>query len=233
MKIKSLQKTTLVDFPGKIACIVFLHGCNFRCGFCHNPELVVEDKLDDFSQKEFFDFLEKRKGDLEGVCITGGEPLICLEKDFLKKIKDLGFEVKVDTNGSFSEKLKEFIDEGLIDYIAMDIKTCKEKYCEVSGVNVNLKEIEESMKILHEFGKYEFRTTIVESLHSEEDIKKMGEWVFQVLEGKGKKIFLQGFKNQGKFVDKKFEKEKNAKEEFLMRLKNILEDYFNEVGVRV
>ncbi|HKL23166.1 MAG TPA: radical SAM protein, partial [Candidatus Nanoarchaeia archaeon] len=109
MKIKGIQKTTLIDYPGKIACTLFLFGCNFRCGFCHNPELVIKEEVQDIDEKEILNFLEKRKGKLEGVCITGGEPFLTLDKNFIKKIKEKGYFVKIDTNGSFPEKLKDFI----------------------------------------------------------------------------------------------------------------------------
>ena len=128
MKIKFVQPTTLVDYPGKLACTIFLFGCNFRCGFCYNPELVLKEVTKDLDEKEVLDFLNKRRGELQGVCFTGGEPLMTLEEEFLEKVKEKGYLVKMDTNGSFPEKLKDFIDHGLIDYISMDVKGRKEDY---------------------------------------------------------------------------------------------------------
>ena len=148
MLIKGFQKTTLIDYPEKIACTIFLHGCNFRCGFCHNPELVLTSNSKEYSQKEILDFLEKRKKYLDAVCITGGEPLATLEKNFVKKIKSLGYLIKIDTNGSFPEKLKEFLDENLVDFVSMDIKSSKEKYLFVVGKSVDFEKIEESMKLV-------------------------------------------------------------------------------------
>ena len=144
MKIKGMQELTLVDYPGKIACTLFLHGCNFRCGFCHNPELVLAPMGEEHSEAEILKFLEKRKGQLEGVCITGGEPLMTIDVGFLKKIKDLGYSIKMDTNGSFPELLEELIKDKLIDYVAMDIKTVKEKYNEITGCDIDIKKIEKT-----------------------------------------------------------------------------------------
>lgn len=232
MKIKSLQKTTLIDYPGKIACTIFLFGCNFRCGFCHNPELVIKEEIKDISEKEVLDFLEKRKKYLDGVCITGGEPLMTLEKSFLKEIKNLGYKIKVDTNGSFPEKLREFIEEELIDFVSMDIKSSKEKYKELSNSEVDLEKIEDSIKIISDLKEYEFRTTILEKFHTKEDIEKLSKWVYEITGKKPKKFVLQGFKNNGKFVDSSFNMEKNTSERHLNELKHISEDYFEKVEIR-
>ncbi len=160
MRIGGLQKVTTIDYPGEIACVVFLWGCNFRCGFCYNPDLVVRDIGEGFSQDYVLDFLSRRMGKLDGVVITGGEPLMTLEKDFVRRIKSMGFKVKMDTNGSFPDRLREFVEEGLVDYIAMDIKGCREDYEKIVGVGVDISKIEESMKIVDEFGG-EFQTTVV------------------------------------------------------------------------
>jgi len=150
MQISGLQKLTLIDYPGKLACTIFLFGCNFKCGFCHNPELVFTNGQKAFySEKDVLDFLDKRKKYLDGVCITGGEPLINPDlKDLLEKIKEKGFLIKVDTNGSNPELLKEIIEQKLIDYTAMDIKTDAESYDILVGVDVDLSKIEESIKII-------------------------------------------------------------------------------------
>ena len=233
MKIKGIQKTTLIDYPGKIACTLFLFGCNFRCGFCHNPELVIKEEVQDIDEKEILNFLEKRKGKLEGVCITGGEPFLTLDKNFIKKIKEKGYFVKIDTNGSFPEKLKDFIDEKLIDYVAMDLKNEKEKYFETIGKETNLKKIEESIKLIIDSElDYEFRTTVVYSLHSEKELEQLGKWIVELLEKKPKKYCLQGFVNNGKFNDGKFKKEKDFSKEKLEKLKKIAEKYFEKVEIR-
>ena len=237
MIIKGLQKTTLIDYPGKVACTIFLFGCNFRCGFCHNPELVLEKNPGLFyTEEEIISFLEKRKKYLDGVCITGGEPLVSLREDFLRKIKELGFSVKLDTNGSFPERLQEFIDKNLVDYIAMDIKASRVNYSDVVNPlgKFDIESIEKSIKIISDFGNYEFRTTILYKYHDAEEIKKMMEWLKSLVEGrKMKSFYLQGFKNSGKFVDVSFSSEKNVTEEHLNSLKSVADDYFEKVGVRV
>jgi pyruvate formate lyase activating enzyme len=187
----------------------------------------------DYSEKEILDFLEKRKGQLEGVCITGGEPLLTLEVDFLKKIKDLGYSIKLDTNGSFPELLEELIKDGLIDYVAMDIKSSKEKYQEVTNSDIDIKKIEKSIKIIASLlDYYEFRTTILEDIHDEKELEEMAKWLNQLCVGKPKRFALQGFKNQGKFIDESFSKKKDTRENYLKELKEILEEYFDNVDIR-
>lgn len=232
MKIGGLQKTTLIDYPGKIACTIFLSGCNFRCGFCYNSDLVF-DKLDSFSKDYILNFLKKRKGKLDGVCITGGEPFLTIGKDFVKKIKNMGYFIKVDTNGSFPEKLKEFIDEGLIDSVAMDIKNSKERYQLSCGVNINLGKLEESIKIISKLRDYEFRTTIVNGLHDSDSIKKIGIWLNSIIGKKPKNYSLQGFKNEGNFIDKKYANVSNTTEEQLKELKKVALEYFEKVQIKV
>ena len=199
MVIKGLQKTTLLDFPGKVACTVFTAGCNFRCPFCHNASLVISpDLADQISEEEFFAFLKKRKNILDGVCITGGEPL--LQKDiegFIEKIREIGLAVKLDTNGAYPERLKSIIDKGLVDYVAMDIKNSKEKYALTSGADVDIDKISESVAILMSSNtEYEFRTTVVKELHSPEDMKSIGEWI-----AGAQKYFLQSFTDSGEIID--------------------------------
>ncbi len=232
MKLKGLQKTTMIDYPGKIACTLFLFGCNFRCGFCHNPELVLNDDKKDLTDGEVLDFLEKRKEYLDGICITGGEPLLTLEKEFLKKIKEKGYEIKIDTNGSYPEKLREILGENLVDFVAMDIKSSKEKYNEITGVEVNMEKIEESIKIISGLEDYEFRTTIIRDFHDAKEIEDMARWVNEVAGKKPKKFALQGFKNNGKFISKVFENEKDVQEEELSELKEKIKNYFEEIEVR-
>ena len=178
-KIGGFQKSTLIDYPGKIAAIVFTQGCNFRCGYCHNPELLESNPDSKYSVDEILDFLKTRKGKLDGVVITGGEPT--LQKglcDFVKLVKDMDFLVKLDTNGTNPEMLKELVSDGLIDYVAMDIKAPFEKYKSIVGVDISTDNLKKSIEIITSSGvDYEFRTTVVKSLLSPDDILKMGEMI--------------------------------------------------------
>ena len=199
MKIKGLQKLTLLDFPEKIACTVFLGGCNFRCPFCHNASLVLEGRGgEDISEEEFFSHLDARRGKLYGVCVSGGEPTLYPDlPEFLRKIKAAGHAVKLDTNGYKPKVLSALIEEGLLDYVAMDIKNSPERYGETVGIrDFDVDPIKESAKILMS-GKvdFEFRTTIVREIHSVEDIRAIGEW----LRGE-EKFYLQGFKDSGDLI---------------------------------
>ena len=190
--ISGLQKLTLLDYPGVTACTVFLGGCNFRCPFCHNSQMIEKpEKL--IADEEFFTFLGKRRGLLDGVCVTGGEPLLYDKtEDFLKKIKDMGFLVKLDTNGSFPLRLKRAADSGLVDYVAMDIKNSPAKYPLTCGLKeMNFKDIEKSANFLMSSGiDYEFRTTVVKELHEKSDFHSIGKWLCGA-----KKYFLQPFKD--------------------------------------
>ena len=177
MKFNGFQKLTLLDYPGKVACTLFTAGCNLRCPFCHNASLVTHiDNVVSYDEDEILDFLRKRQGILGGVCITGGEPLMQSGvTDFIKKVKELGFSVKLDTNGTFPEKLTMLAESKLIDYVAMDIKNCKEKYAVTSGItDLNIGNIEKSVEFLLS-GKipYEFRTTVVAEFHTPQDIGKL------------------------------------------------------------
>src|SRR6056297_762247 len=203
MEIKGLEKSTLIDYPDELACTVFLAGCNFRCPFCYSSELVIPEKIEkqpEIEEKEFFDFLEKRKGLLKGVVVCGGEPTIHSElKEFIKKIKEKDYKVKLDTNGSNPEMIKKLIEDDLLDYIAMDVKAPKEKYSKVTGVDVDPEKIEESINLIKESNVgHEFRTTVVPTLLNKEDIVKIGKWI-----GEGK-YYLQKFKGQ-KTLDSDFE----------------------------
>lgn len=203
MIISGFQKLTLLDYPNHVACTVFTGGCNLRCPFCHNASLVVGDYgQGEISQEEIFSTLDKRKGVLDGVAITGGEPLLNNDlKDFIIKIKEKGFLVKLDTNGTFPDKLKELIDLKLIDYLAMDIKNSKEKYTLTVGKSeFDLSSVEESVEILlHSDIDYEFRTTVVKEFHDLEDIEKISKWI------KGaKKYFLQNFVDSGNLIGQNF-----------------------------
>ena len=198
MIIKGLQKTTLLDFPGKVACTVFTAGCNFRCPFCHNATLVISPDMSELiAEDEFFAFLKKRVGILDGVCITGGEPLLQRDvEEFIKKIRELGLAVKLDTNGAYPERLKAIINQGLVDYVAMDIKNSKEKYALTAGADVNIDKISKSVDILMTSGvEYEFRTTVVRELHSHDDINSIGKWI-----AGAQRYFLQSFIDSGELI---------------------------------
>ncbi|MBR5536256.1 MAG: anaerobic ribonucleoside-triphosphate reductase activating protein [Clostridia bacterium] len=195
MVFGGLQKLTLLDFPGTVSCILFTKGCNFACPFCHNAALVKSDNLPEYTEDEIFDFLKKRKGILDGVCITGGEPLIHPSlPDFIRKVRAIGYKVKLDTNGAFPERLKELMDENLLDYVAMDIKNTFSKYPETSGCeNVNISDIEKSIDLLlYSNVPYEFRTTVTKELHTTEDIA----FIANRIKG-AQKYFLQNFTDSG------------------------------------
>ncbi len=192
MKIHGFQKMTMLDYPGKVACTLFTAGCNFRCPFCHNALLVTEiDAAATYDEEEIFDYLRKRRGVLDGVAITGGEPLMNRDiPDLLRKIKDLGYAVKLDTNGSYPDLLKAIAEEGLVDYVAMDIKNSKEKYAATVGLpRLDLRPIEESVAFLLS-GRldFEFRTTVVKELHTEADIAAVADWI-----AGAPRYFLQNF----------------------------------------
>ncbi len=235
MKFKFVQPTTLVDFPGKLACTIFLFGCNFRCGFCYNPELVLRENSEDLKEEEIFEFLDKRKEQLDAVCFTGGEPLMTLEKSFLEKVKERNFLIKVDTNGSFPEKLNDFVNDGLIDYVAMDVKGRKEDYGLIVNSQVDLDKIEKSMKIISSLRDYEFRTTFVPRFHNVEKVLEEVKWISLVVGKKIKRFCLQGFKNHRKFIDESFSNENNVLEEELREVENALlkQGFVEEIVVRV
>lgn len=224
MNISGIQKLTLLDFPGKLACTVFTSGCNFRCPFCHNASLVLPGMSEHIDESEVFSFLKKREGILEGVCITGGEP--CLQSDlesFIEKVKALGFSVKLDTNGSFPEKLSVLLEKGLLDYVAMDIKTSPERYAEVTGVTNEsfFENVKKSVELLKECGiPHEFRTTTAKELQNAEDFLKIGQW----LKGE-KRYFLQQYESSGELVGNEMTPyEKEELEEFKKLMENFVED---------
>lgn len=224
MNISGIQKLTLLDFPGKLACTVFTSGCNFRCPFCHNAALVLPGMSDHIGEQEVLSFLKKREGILEGVCITGGEP--CLQPDleaFIGKVRDIGFAVKLDTNGSFPEKLSSLLEKGLLDYVAMDIKTSKERYSEVCGVQNEklLENVQKSVEILKSSSvPHEFRTTTARELQTKEDFEKIGRW----LSGE-KRYFIQQYEASGELVgDEMTPYEKEELTEFAKVMKNFVEN---------
>ena len=227
MLIHGLQKMTLLDFPGKVACTVFLDGCNFRCPFCHNSELLGAGFPPLMEDKELLAFLEKRKGLLDGVCITGGEPLIQKElPQLLTQIKAMGYPVKVDTNGSFPEKLAQLIDAGLVDYVAMDIKNSPERYGETIGRdNYDLSAVKKSVELLLQ-GEvdYEFRTTVVEQFHDADSFHKIGQWIRGA-----KRYFLQCFVPRDSVLQPGLDA---PTEENLRSYAEIARIYVPETGVR-
>ncbi len=197
MKIGGFQKMTVLDYPGKVACTVFTHGCNLRCPFCHNARLVVRDE-DLIDENEILSYLNKRRGILDGVCISGGEPTLQSDLfDFMKKVKDLGMLIKLDTNGTCPDKLQYAIDNGLVDYVAMDIKNCREEYAKTCGLSkMDISKIEKSVEILMQSGiDYEFRTTVTKELHTPDDFAKIGQWI------KGaKRYYIQSFVDSGDII---------------------------------
>ena len=195
MNIQGFQKLTMLDFPGKTACTVFTGGCNLRCPFCHNVPLVLAPDDEPFPQDEIFAYLKKRQGILDGVAVTGGEPLLQKDiGDFLQKVKDLGFLTKLDTNGFFPERLASLLDAGLVDYVAMDVKNSREKYARTCGrETVDLGKVDESIRLLISSGiEYEFRTTVIGGFHTPGDIEAICKWITGA-----KCYYLQAFKDSG------------------------------------
>jgi pyruvate formate lyase activating enzyme len=240
MIIGGLQKLTLIDYPGKIACAVFTIGCNFRCSFCHNPELVDAAKFDwksAISEEKFFDFLKSRQGLLDGVCVTGGEPLLHNDlPEFLKKIKDLRFRIKVDTNGASPGKLLALIKDGLVDYVAMDVKTnvkcqmsnVKTSYEKVCGAKVKLEDIKRSVDIIMTSGlDYEFRTTVAPTLHTEEDIIEIAKEIRGA-----KRYYLQQFRPGEKVLSQEYRSINPYPAEFLQVLRDKIKGDFEICEVR-
>ena len=225
MLIGGVQKMTMLDYPGKVACTIFTYGCNFRCPFCHNATLVI-DEASLFDKDEIFAYINKRKGILDGVVVTGGEPLLQSDIiEFLTELKQTGLLVKLDTNGSYPEKLQEIIEKGIVDYVAMDIKNCKEKYDLTTGVKIDISKIEKSVELLmQDKVDYEFRTTVVKELHQKEDFEKIGKW----LKG-AKRLFLQPFKDNENLIGENLSSHtKEALEEF----RSIFEKTIPQVEIR-
>lgn len=226
MVFAGFQKLTLLDYPGKVACILFTKGCNFRCPFCHNGSLVRGDEAQTITDTEILTFLKKRQGILEGVCITGGEPLLHKGlKDFIKEVRKLGYSVKLDTNGSFPEKLKSLVEEGLVDYVAMDIKNSFAKYPLTCGVETDIDNIKESIDFLmSDSVDYEFRTTLVKELHTFGDMEEIGKNI-----SGAKRYFLQNFKDSGDVLEENMHP---FEESDLEKMKNIATKYVEETTIR-
>ena len=228
VKFYGLQKLTLLDYPGNMAATVFTGGCNFRCPFCHNRSLVFLNENDtEISEDDIMDYISKRNKVLDGICITGGEPLLHPGiRNFIKKIRNLGLKVKLDTNGSNYEELKNLIDEKLVDYVAMDIKNCPDKYSQTVGLaNFDLSEIEKSKNyLLENHVDYEFRTTVVKQFHEVKDFEKIGEWI------KGAKhYYLQNFEDHGNCIQEGLSA---VDEQDLKKMKQTVQAYVEFVQIR-
>lgn len=193
MTINGMQKLTLLDYPGNVACLIFTQGCNFRCPFCHNSGLLdMNNNCEKIDEKEVFKYLEKRRGLLDGVCISGGEPLLQKDiVDFIRKVKDLGYKVKLDTNGSSPKKLKQLIEGGLIDYVAMDIKNDFLNYDKTAGMCTNIDNIKKSIEIIENSNiEYEFRTTIVKQFHDVGKLEKIIQYI-----GPNARYYIQNYQD--------------------------------------
>ena len=200
MKVTGIQKLTLLDYPGVVACTVFTAGCNFRCPFCHNAMLVLPEQIDDecLTDDEVFGFLKKRRGVLDGVAVTGGEPLLHADMpEFLARVKELGYKIKLDTNGSNPELLSEIVKNKLVDRVAMDIKNAPEQYARTIGLkSFDIAPVERSKEMLLRGDiDYEFRTTVVKGIHTKESLIGAAKWI----EG-AKEYYLQQFKDSGNLI---------------------------------
>ena len=231
MLIGGVQELTTLDFPGKLAAVVFTVGCNFRCGYCHNPQFVQcqGETLTSIPEEVFFKFLEKRKGKLEGVCVSGGEPTLQLDiVEFALKIKQAGFLVKLDTNGTNSRVLEKMIAEKAVDFFAMDIKTSLPRYKEIVGEGFSEEEVKKSKEIIQNSGlPYEFRTTAVKGKHTREVFEEIGEW----LKG-AEAYFIQNFRNK-KTLAEEYKNEEGFSEYELEEFKLLMEKYVKNCGVRM
>jgi pyruvate formate lyase activating enzyme len=228
MKIGGFQKTSLLDYPDKISAIIWAVGCNFSCPFCYNKDLI-KGNTGLFSEEEIFNFLEKRKGLLDGLVITGGEPL--LQEDitaFAEKVKKLGYPIKIDTNGTYPEKLKELIDKKLVDYVAMDVKAPKNKYNQLTGTKTDISKIEKSIEIIKaDAPDYEFRTTFAPELLKKEDIIEIAKW----LDG-AKLFYLQQFKNNSPLMSSKLDNVVSYSKEYFNETLNEIKPFFKNCYVR-
>src|SRR3989344_4474108 len=240
MLIGGVQELTTLDFPGRLAAVVFTLGCNFRCGYCHNPQFVDEEQIKGMvkglpdgrqgvvPEEVFFKFLEKRKGKLEGVCISGGEPTLQSDiLEFARKIKNMGFLVKLDTNGTMPGVLEKMIAEKVVDFFAMDIKTSLPEYKKIIKADFSVDEIKKSKEIIQNYGlPYEFRTTAVKGKHTKEIFEEIGEW----LKG-AEAYFIQNFRNK-KTLAEEYKKEEGFSEKELAEFKKLMGKYVKNCGIR-
>jgi len=229
MKIVSRNEST-IDYPKKFGQILFCGGCNFRCGFCHNPELIFEN-LPELNLDEIINELKDKKeqGWYEGICLSGGEPTIYPDLlNFLKRLKSTGLKIKLDTNGTNPELLKEILNKNLVDYVAMDIKSTKKKYKEIVNVDVDINKISQSIEIVKQFPEYEFRTTVVPFL-TKEDFIKIGKWISA--SGKVTNYSIQQFVPK-KCLDKEFEKLVPKSDEEIKEIEEIMKEFVENVVVK-
>ena len=225
MKIAGFQKLTLLDFPGKVACILFTQGCNFRCPYCQNSGLIGHENEELISEEEIFSYLNKRKGVLDGVVVSGGEPTVQPDLEaFMKKIKDMGFLVKLDTNGSNPDLIEKLIKDGVVDYIAMDIKNVLPLYMNVASVKASVDKLKRSIEVIKSSSiDHEFRTTIIKNIH---DIDKMKEICSYV---GGDKMYLQNFEQSENVLGKNLE---SFSKEELIEISKIIKGNYPNVKVR-
>lgn len=233
MKISGLQKMTLLDYPGKVACTVFLQGCNFRCPFCHNSDLLGGTGPEQIGIEELLAFLKKRVGLLDGVCITGGEPTLQNDlEDLIRAIKDLGYLVKLDTNGTRPQVVKALAEKKLIDYVAMDIKNGPNRYADTAGApHMDLAAIEETMRyLLSGTLDYEFRTTVVAELHDAQSMESIGIWLRKLSpDKKAKRLFLQSYVDRDSVLMGGLSAHSKEK---MRQFKDILTPYADMVALR-
>ena len=226
MIISGFEKLTLLDYPGKLACIIFTQGCNFKCSYCQNSDLLECNNIKLISEEEIFAYLEKRKNVLDGIVISGGEPTIQKGlSQFIKRVKELGLLVKLDTNGSNPNIIQKLIDEKLVDYIAMDIKNVFDKYSDVIKINANLDKIRKSIGILKKSDvDHEFRTTIIKNFHNINNILDICKYL-----GNCEKFYIQNFEDSDGVIDKSL---KSFTKEELIDIQNKINKKFNNVRVR-
>lgn len=229
MKIGGFQELSLIDYPEKISSIIFTQGCSFRCPFCYNPSLV-NCSAKEIPEKEIISFLEKRKNFIDAVVVCGGEPTIHQDlPDLCRKLKKLGFLVKLDTNGTNPEMMQKLADEKLIDYIAMDVKTSFAKYEKAAGIKADISKIKKSIEIARKLGNYELRTTCVPGLVAEKDLLEIAKYLKQ--NNANKNFFLQQFRPKG-LLSKRFENLKPYSDSDLERLRKRLEPFFDRIEIR-
>ncbi len=226
MKISGIQKLTLLDFPSYLACTIFTQACNFSCPFCHNSGMIDANKASTIDESYIFEFLSRRKEILQAVCISGGEPFVQDDIfEFIKKIKAMGFLVKVDTNGSFPQKIKYALENNLIDYIAMDVKNSSDKYQLFSSSDISFDNIQESIELIRNSDiQYEFRTTVAKGLHNENDIHEIGKLCSQC-----KHFYIQNFRDSQNVLDHSLE---SFSQDELYVFRDILKKYIQNVEIR-